>query len=108
MINPQLKAIAEAVKKKYSAILQADESLKINDLIRLEYQIATGAKDFRKFNEWKEAGFKVKKGEKGFPVFSKPVRAKDTQEEGEEKKGKLYFHTAHLFNETQVEQFNQQ
>lgn len=48
---------------------------------------------------------KVKKGEKGFPIFSKPIQKKAKEEEGEqdEKKGPKYVHTAYLFHEGQVE-----
>jgi len=102
MINEQLSAMAEMVKAKYAQLLQA--GLKVNDLILAEYQQATGAQEFKTFKQWKEEGLKVKKGEKGFPVFSKPVKGKKDEETQEgEKKGPKYFHTAYLFNEMQVE-----
>ena len=107
MKNEQLIQMAEMVKTKYSALLNA--GLTVNSLILAEYQQATGAQTFKTFKQWKEDGQKVKKGEKGFPVFSKPMKGKKEQEqEGteNEKKGPKYFHTAYLFNELQVEPLN--
>ena len=103
MINEQLKELAEIIKGKYSELLAA--GLKVNDLILMEYQQATGANTFQTFKQWKDQGMKVKKGEKGFPIFSKPIQKKAKEEEGEqdEKKGPKYFHTAYLFHEGQVE-----
>lgn len=103
MINPQLQKMAEIVKAKYRDLLTACPDLTLNALIVEEYKQAAGANDFRTFKDWKDSGMIVKKGEKGFPVFSKPVRPKQTEEQEEGKKGPVFFHTAHLFNELQVE-----
>jgi len=113
MKNEQLLQMAELVKRKYSALIQqgANENGLINKLIVAEYQEATGAQDFKTFKDWKEEGLIVKKGEKGFPVFSKPIKGKkdekQPQDQEKEKKGPVYFATAYLFNETQVEQMGE-
>lgn len=50
MINEQLKELAEIIKGKYSELLAA--GLKVNDLILMEYQQATGANTFQTFKQW--------------------------------------------------------
>jgi len=79
MKNEQLLQMAELVKRKYSALIQ--QGVNVNTLIVAEYQEATGAQDFRTFKDWKEEGLIVKKGEKGFPVFSKPIKAKKDEKQ---------------------------
>jgi|GEM_PF-6264496 len=86
-------------------------SLTINDILIGKYQAAAGAKSFKTFNQWKEEGFSVKKGEKAFRLWSAPIKAKkeielvniDTQEvETGEENYKLWAMCC-VFNEFQVE-----
>ena len=101
MKNQQLIQMAAMVKTKYPLLLM--QGVRVNDLIVAEYQEATGQKVFKTFNEWLEVGQVVKKGEKGFPVFSKPSK-KLKEEAGEEStEGRNYFYTAYLFHAGQVE-----
>lgn len=80
-------------------------SMKMNDLLLECYKSETGCNDFRKFNQWKEAGYKVKKGSKGFPVFSRPVGVIKEEKTGQAQNEDSYkfFGTCYLFNESQVE-----
>ena len=43
-----------------------------------------GITDFKKFNEWKQAGATVKKGEKAFPIWGQPI-GKQKEEEAKNK-----------------------
>jgi hypothetical protein len=43
-----------------------------------------GITDFKKFNEWKQQGATVKKGEKAFPIWGQPV-GKQKEEEAQSK-----------------------
>ena len=53
---------------------------------------------FKLFKQWKKAGFKIKKGSKGYPVWGAPKEHKGPD-------GTTYecFPVAHLFSEFQVE-----
>lgn len=92
----------------------------INDLLlaiyEKEIESITGAapKDWKTFQQWKEAGYKVNKGEKAFKVWSKPdTRFVRKDEEGnktyvapEERqdgdKPTQFWHMANLFCDLQV------
>lgn len=45
----------------------------VNAQLMQMYIRATGQTDFRTFLQWKEAGYKVKKGEKAFGLWSRPA-----------------------------------
>ena len=47
-----------------------------------------GITDFKKFNEWKEVGSSVKKGEKAFPIWGQPIGAQ--KEDEAQSKGEIY------------------
>lgn len=89
-------------------------SVGVNELIMNHYQQKTGAKDFRTFKQWKEAGFSVKKGEKSFRVWSAPLKGKNETElvDANTKEPKTvesnfqFWGMCCLFNEFQVEKIN--
>lgn len=100
-----LQAKAKQVKENFSDLLKGDVT--INSLIVEIYKIETGAEKFETFKTWKDSGYMVKKGEKGFPVFSRPSKA-IKEEQGKSTEGeRSYFYTAYLFNETQVQPIEQ-
>lgn len=79
-----------------------------NNVELMAYYIATtGQTEFKTFKQWKEAGYKVKKGESSYPVFSRPINAIKAErqgiEPGVELNGRNYFGVAHLFHAGQVE-----
>jgi len=41
-------------------------------ILKFVYQSA-GVKEFKKFNEWKQEGATVKKGEKAYPIWGQPI-----------------------------------
>jgi len=81
----------------------------INDLIKAQYYEQAGTNDFRTFTDWHEAGFKIKRGEKGWIIWAqkraapKPDQSPQPSEEVDEY---LFFPTCYLFNVNQVEPFN--
>jgi len=102
-------------------------SLRINDLIMLQYQKRAGTEDFRTFSSWHEAGFKIKRGEKGWIIWgqkrSAPVPgqsvgsglapdhslfANHSPQVDEMTAEYKFFPTCYLFNENQVEPINNQ
>ena len=42
-----------------------------------------GTTEFKKFNEWKQEGYTIKKGSKAFPVWSQPTKGEKKAQEGE-------------------------
>lgn len=57
------------------------------------------------FLEWKDKGYRVKKGEKAFPIWGRKRKAKKTVEkEGEEEEKEFkFFPVCYLFADNQVE-----
>ena len=74
----------------------------INEAIVHFYSEETGESDFRSFIGWRDAGFKVKKGESSFPVWGKPKR-KETEDEDNEQDQTKYWPMAYIFHSGQVE-----
>ena len=100
MKNTQLTQLAKALKPNLNGMT-------MNEMLVHTYKIQTGAKFFRTFKTWKEMGFFVKKGEKGFPIFSRPIgilkaeKGKETNDDDFSR-----FGTCYLFHENQVEKSN--
>ena len=42
-----------------------------------------GTTEFKKFNEWKNEGYTIKKGSKAFPVWSQPTKREKKEQDGE-------------------------
>lgn len=84
------------------------EAETVNEVLLMMYSNEEHT-EFNTFMQWKEKGFKVKKGSKSFFVWSKPKAIKKKKEEGkqaekeEETEGKKIFRMAHLFSNSQVE-----
>ena len=102
-MNAELLKKKNEIKANFADLLA--EGFTINQILVEGYKMETEAEDFRTFKQWKDAGYKVNKGSKGFPVFSNPStklkEAKGVQPtEGE----RVHFYTAYLFNEKQVTQ----
>lgn len=82
----------------------------VNDMLHVYYVLKypeTASKVVKTFKQWKEAGFSVKKGEKGFKFWTSPIRATSktqTPEGGESEKGYKFFNICYLFSDKQVEQ----
>ena len=80
---------------------------KPNDLLR-EYYAQAGHTELKTFDEWKEAGFYIRKGEKaillwGHPKPSRQAREAAKQEgKAEEKAEKDFYPLAYLFSNQQV------
>jgi hypothetical protein len=103
-MNQILAQKQKEIKANFSDLLS--QGVTFNQILVESYKIETGANIFKTFKVWKEEGYKVKKGEKGFPVFSRPSK-NIKEEQGKNTEGeKSYFFTAYLFNELQVEAIN--
>ena len=88
-----LAASAEAREIRHALINRAKtlehaaflESQPLNYFI-LKYVYAPaeeGTTEFKKFNEWKNEGYTIKKGSKAFPVWSQPTKREKKEQDGE-------------------------
>jgi antirestriction protein ArdC len=97
MEKRNIKEITSALKHLISP------NLTMNELLVIQYKAETGATFFKTFKQWKEEGKMIRKGERGYPVFSRPIGVikaeKGKEARPEENK---YFGTCYLFNEMQV------
>lgn len=86
---------------------------KINEAIINEFYKDDKNIEFNTFKGWKEKNLIVKKGSKGFSIWSKPIKNKkenaeskqDVKQETEEN-GRKFFGMAYLFSNAQVEPLN--
>lgn len=82
------------------------QGVKVNDLLIEMYakKIGCGTSDFNTFYGWKLKGFKVKKGEKGFAIWSRPkdvIREEKTGQQADDEH--KFFGLAYMFHKGQVE-----
>lgn len=77
------KKLIAAAKTDAEALAAA--GLKINDILMMFHQNATGQTEFHTFKEWKEKGMSVKPGETSFRIWGKPRKGQKTieREEGD-------------------------
>jgi len=82
----------------------------VNEGLLFIYCEQTNCKSFRTFYQWKQDGYKVKKGSKGFAIWGSPKNLGDKKdnEEGKDKEKDefKYYPLCYLFNESQVEKIN--
>lgn len=78
----------------------------INACLELVYASKTGQIEWRSFLGWKEAGFAVIKGEKGFPIWGRPIECEAREKVAAETKGEEnkfeFFPVSYLFHAGQV------
>jgi hypothetical protein len=104
----QLRAISQAAK----ALVQAGAFDSINDAVVETYKTEEH-QEFKSFIGWKSEGFKVKKGSKGFPIWGKPVKGANdeqqdqNQEQPGQEKNEKFWPLAYLFSNAQVEKIEQ-
>ncbi len=92
-----LSNLAKVYQEEYPEMM-------INEILVKYMYRNTMHKEFNTFNQWKENGFKVKKGEKAFLVWGK--KRKKEVEENAETKEFSFFPLAIIFSNAQVEQIN--
>lgn len=87
--TPEQKAAAQARRAdliirtrplqaaRKSGLLPWAELPTINACLELIYTGETGQTEWKTFLGWKDAGFGVVKGEKGFPIWGRPINCRD-------------------------------
>jgi len=76
----------------------------VNNAVIETFYRKEGNTEFNTYKQWKEKGYQVKKGERAFFVWAKPLAALQAEkgEEPPEENGK-YFPLCFLFSNRQVE-----
>ena len=74
-----------------------------NSFLMQMYQAQTGQTVFRTFKAWRDEGYKVRKGESSFPIFSRPINVIRAEPKDLTPDGPTFFGVAHLFHAGQVE-----
>ncbi len=82
-----------------AGLLPWSELPTINACLELIYTSETGQTEWKTFLGWKEAGYGVVKGEKGLPIWGRPVERKDG---GTEERALEFFPVSNLFHAGQV------
>jgi len=102
-INPRKQALIELSKRIKIAQKMGGEltGLSVNKAILKIYEKQTGQTEWNTFKGWKNKGFKVQKGQKGFAIWSKPRKVTKKEDEKEEKY--KFYGMAYLFHSDQVE-----
>jgi hypothetical protein len=109
--TPEQKAAAQAKRAELivrtkplqsarkAGLLPWAEMPTINACLELIYTGETGQSEWKTFLGWKEAGFGIVKGAKGFPIWGRPIECKEgTVEE----RGFEFFPVSYLFHAGQV------
>jgi len=99
----KLLQIGNQAKKLREKMTEKDikfSLLPLNYFIKLNYNLDN--KKLNTFKKWKDQGFKVKKGEKGYIFFSAPKQVK-VKTKAKEEETYSRFMKCYLFSEDQVE-----
>jgi len=95
------KALLKSLSKAAKIIVKTQEDGNVNSVL-LDWYTNEEHQEFNSFKRWIQLGYKVKKGEKAFFIWSKPKKAQD-KNENSEKEEYSFFSLAYLFSNAQVE-----
>ena len=77
----EVRALLAARSAEVADLVEAGEYESTNEAVIQVFYERDGRRDFRGFWDWKAAGKRVRKGEKGWPVWARPLREEDSQEQ---------------------------
>ena len=101
------KALKDLCNKLQQVAKAMGVEMKPNELLRQHYAQA-GHTELKSFSEWKEAGYKKKKGEKAILLWAHPKPSREAQELAKRKKKNEdeakndFYPLAYLFSSKQV------
>lgn len=94
----------EAARQGDADLALSFANMPVNEVIKKWYREQTGAKTFKTFRQWQEAGYSVMKGSKAFLLWSRKRQVISLDPEAEEYE---FFPIAFMFSDLQVEQAEQ-
>lgn len=104
------RAFLRAASAQLKPLAQSSEK-SVNELLTDIYSNQAQAREWDTFKGWKKRGYYVAKGERGFAVWSRPIKADETEtdtgatdagESGETKPERESFYVAYIFCAAQV------
>jgi len=104
----QRREVLKSISKKARILREHRpefEDWTINEILMAVLYNRKGDREFKKFREWKEEGFTIKKGEKGFMLWAQPLselKKKEGQEPDPEADESSFFPVCYLFSNEQV------
>jgi len=110
-VAKQRRAVLSSISRKARIIREARPELAdltINEILMRVLYNPAGNLEFKKFREWKEEGFTIKKGEKGFMLWAQPLEVLQQLNDGvkpeevEESEENQFFPVCYLFSNKQV------
>lgn len=92
-----------ALSKAVRPLVEAGEFDTVNEAIKEQYiEQHPDIEEFKTFNQWKQEGATVRKGEKAFLVWGQPRRAEQVPDGADEPEEYKYWPLCYLFADTQV------
>lgn len=101
LIKNEVREHLKQLSTQLKPLVKAGEFNSVNEaIINVAYKTPEH-QEFKKFNDWKKAGYTILKGSKAFAVWAQPVKGKKKQEV-EEGKEFEFFPICFLFSNNQV------
>jgi ferritin len=97
------KELLKLLSQKAKAVQELEEEDRTINSILIEFYTNDKHKEFKTFKGWISDNKKVKKGEKGFFVWSKKLKGTEKTAGAEEDKEFKFFGIAYVFSNAQVE-----
>lgn len=92
-----------ALSKAVRPLVECGEFDTVNEAIKEQYiEQYPEIEEFKTFNQWKQEGATVRKGEKAFLVWGQPRRAEQVPDGADEPEEYKYWPLCYLFADTQV------
>lgn len=96
--------VKNAIEKGNDSAALAAASRTLNSIIIEFFYKKNGHDDFRTFKEWTREGKRVKRGEKGFIIWGRPLNViKEERQEPTSDEESKFFPVSHLFSNMQIE-----
>ena len=102
--SAEKKQLLKVLSIKAKKVIELNALDKNVNAVLIEFYTNETHQEFKTFKGWMQENKKVKKGEKGFFVWSKKLKAADKSEGAEDNKEFKFFGIAYLFSNAQVEE----
>lgn len=101
----QLKVLSQKLKSDNAIMIMQDPTITVNKLLLQWYKQKFNVSELKTYEQWKNFGFQVKRGEESYMVWGTPrtikIGPKPEDEEDKEEKDD-FFPVCHLFDASQV------
>ncbi len=111
--SQQNRTLLQSISNKIAGLVENGDFEKTNDAIIAYYKAQNQEiTEFKTFHDWLKQGFAVRKGEKAFLIWGKPLKKKETEKPQDvpndamtfnDLTDKKYYPICYLFSNLQVE-----